>query len=377
LKVYVEKPQDENQAEKEKTVISLIGAAGSVLNTKEKRGIIENVFGFELADEFVPDVLPKQNPQQNFNFNQQTHPNNSESPNEKPEAKPSQNKPKLEAKFEVKKKINNALEDAFNSPFYERTERVKGKLERKGLKPLIEKSIKLQLERLITKVEEQEKIDLDKQFVKIESVLPFPVLKDNLLNFIDLAKKEVADRVKQLKNKSKSKVKFEMLEDKINDYLNALVKFNLQGFENLDKSEKTLLGGFDGKYRGFDEETISQINTVLKEFKDGAISEVVEALTLLVETIPQARAELISQMLVANAVEKSRYLEYLDNDYKFKRHLGVNDARETIYSTEASKKGVVPIDFVYSHQIGDGQSPPLHFGERSSMIYGIERSDIE
>ena len=366
LKVYVEKPQDENQAEKEKTVISLIGTAGDVLNIKEKREIIEQIFGFELEDEFVPDVLPEQNPQQNQN------------PNQKPQnSTENQNKPKFEAKFEVKKKLNNALEKALNSTFYERTERVKGKLEKKGLKPLLEKSIKLQLERTIAKIKEQDKIDLEKQFVKIESVLPFPVLKDNLLNFADLAKKEVASRVKELKNKSKSKAKFGELEDKINDYLNALVKFNLQGYDSLEKSEKALLGGFDGKYKGFDEETITQINTVLKEFKDGAISEIVEALNLLVETMPQARAELISQMLVANAVEKSRYIEYLDKDFKFKRHLGVNDSRETIYSTEASRKGVVPIDFVYNHQIGDGQSPPLHFGERSSMIYGIEESDIE
>lgn len=348
LEVYVEKPQDEDQNEKEKSIISLIGTARDILSTEEKRQIIKDTFGFDLADSFEPETLPE--PEQ-----------------------PEENQPNF-VKF-AKKKDRNILEDAFKSPFYERTERVKGKPEKKGLKPLIEKSIKRQLERTITNFKENDSLDLDKHFVKIESVLPFTVLKDNLLNFVDLARQEVADRMKELGRDPKFSAKF-ALSDVLDRFLNALVKFNLQGYDSLTKAEKDLLGDFDGDYKGFDEETINQINTVLQEFKDEPLDQIIEALTTLIDNMPENRAKLIADMLVSNAVEKSRYLEYKDKEAKFKRHLGVRDSRETEFSTEATAEGVVPIDFVYNHQIGDGQAPPLHFGERSSMVYGWVKEDL-
>ena len=360
LRVYVEKPQDEDQAEKERSIISLIGTASDILSTEEKRRIIKDTFGFDLADNFEPDELPEEE-----------EPEEEEPEEEKPEPEQEEEP----AKFEVKKKDRNILEEAFKSSYYERSERVKGKIEKKGLKPLLEKSIRLQLERTITNFKENESFDLKKHFVKIESVLPFRVLKDNLENFVDIARQEVADRIKELGKKSKFSSKF-ALSDVLDTYLNALVKFNLQGYDSLSKEERDLLGDFDGKYKGFDEETINQINTVLQEFKDSPFDEIVTALTVLIEKLPKARAELISQMLVVNAVERSRYLEYKDKGFKFKRHLGVRDNRETTYSIEASRLGVVDIDYVFNHQIGDGQAPPLHFRERSSMIYGIEKSDI-
>lgn len=361
FKVFVEKPQDEDQAAKEKSIINLLRNSSDILNTTEKRQILKETFGFDLADNFEPD--------------QPTEPQESE----QPELNQNNQQPvKNQATFSQKKNKKTALEKALESPFYERSERVKGELERKGLKPLLEKSIKRQLERTIANFKENESLDLDKHFVKIETVLPFTVFKDNLLNFVDLAKKEVEDRKRELgRDKvAKNSVKFS-LKSNIESFIDALVKYNLKGFNSLTESEKTLLNGFDGDYKGIDEETSNQINTVLKEFADSSFDEIVEALETLVETLPKNRAELISRMTIANAVEKSRYLSYIESEATLKRHLGVNDGRETQISIDASSKGIVPIDFVYTHTVGDGLSTPLHFNDRSSIIYGWERDELE
>lgn len=360
FKVYVEKPQNEDQNKKEKSIVDLFSRSGDVLNTKEKREIINRVFGFDLPENFEPD--------------QPIEPETNE-PNQQ-EPAPAQEAVRNQ-KFAEKKSQKTVLDKAFKSPFYQRAERTKGKVEKKGLKPLLEKSFKRQLERTITNFKENDSLDLNKHFVKIESLLPFTVLKDNLLNFVDLARQEVEDRIKELRPSIKSSAKFnEILNTQIEAFIDALVKYNLKGFASLTQAEKTLLNGFDGDYKGIDEETSNQINTVLKEFADKPFDEVVEALVALVDTLPQNRAELIAQMTIVNTVEKTRYLEYINEGFKFKRHLGVQDSRETEFSTEASSAGVVPIDYVYRHQIGDGQAPPLHFNERSSMIYGLTEEDI-
>ena len=76
-------------------------------------------------------------------------------------------------------------------------------------------------------------------------------------------------------------------------------------------------------------------------------------------------------------MDKVRFDAYFDEGYKFKRHLTVGDHRVVEISKQAENAGIVPIDFVYNHQIGDGLRSPLHFRERGSEIYGMERDELE
>lgn len=356
--IQFEKPNNEDQQAKRKIYLELIKQ--DILSKEEKRKILIEHFDLEI-DEKVPEELTDKLPE----------PETQEAlPEPETERVEMSQKKKIDLKAEQKKIDKITIE----SPYYERDEYVDGKLTKKGIKPLIQNAIEKQVKDFIKKVKKQGKVDLDKQFTKAETFLPFPVLKSNILNFVELAKNEVRETAK--KKGKKIKFKFDLNED-LQDYVEALTKFNLKGADNLTNREKTLLGSFDNTYSGFDDATRDQINTVIKEFSDKPIDELIEALEVLVDNMSANRAELIARMTVNNAVEKTRYYSYLDLEATWKRHIGVNDGKETTYSTEATAQGVVPIDFVYNHQIGDGKSVPLHFNERSSIVYGWAKEDLE
>jgi hypothetical protein len=337
IKVYVEKPQDEDQIAKEQSVIDLVSRAGDILTQQEKRKIIKDTFGLDLT------------------LNEETEP---------------QPQPQPEKKQFSKIKNTSYIDEVFSSPFFERVQIVNGQLTKKGFKPNIENLIKRQIERIADKILENNSTDLDKNFVKAESLYSFTAFKDDLQNFVILAKKLVNEKINFEKEEKRTYT------EELNEYIDALITYNLKGAAELTDRQKELLGKFDDGYGGFDNETKNQIGNLIERYKEQPLDTIVNILKQEAEKIAKARASLITRMLTTSVVEKTRYYEHKDKGYKYKQHLGVMDDRETIYSRQATAKGVVPIDYVYNHQIGDGKSLPLHFNERSTMIYLLNENDL-
>lgn len=253
-------------------------------------------------------------------------------------------------------------EKALESKEFKRKEPSGGskKKEPRGFLPQWEKSITKQLKAYIKKLEGYDSVEkaiknLDKDFPKIETYYSFNALEKDLLRFADLAIKQTVETFAD--------------EDDF-EFPQAILDL-------IEERTQLLLKG-DKEYKGVDAQTASQINTILKNILDSGegIQAAIQVIDVAIPDISRGRAKRIAETEVSAVVEGSRFALFEGEGYKFKRHLGVNDSRESIYSREASALGVVPIDYEYTSAWGTSKVLPLHPHERSTLVYGMTEEDI-
>ena len=277
--------------------------------------------------------------------------------------------------------LENRVQDkAFDSFLFARTERdSKGEKVKKGFLAHLENAFEKQIKRTVENMVKNDSKDVLKNFVKLETVLPFNVLSSDLKNFGDYSKKETEKEIKAFdkQGKVKNQIGFE-LSQPVKEYFDARTQLLLQGYDSLNPKQKALMSDWnDTAYKGIDAQTLAEIEAFIKKNADLSIEDLTNLILKEFKEISEKRAVEIAETEVVNAIERVRYNTYLENDFKFKRHLTVNDSRVVDISRRAESKGIVPIDFVYEHQIGTGLSSPLHFRERGSEVYGITKEDLE
>jgi len=363
--VEFEAPNNEDEQAKRKQYLELFKY--DILTDIEKRQILVDHFGLEITPEdFEKETLPEPAGQ-----TVDVEPIEEE----KPEQFSKKDKKKityqeLKAKYPFQFGI---IDDAIESFYFVRTEDDgKGNKIKKGFLAHLENAIDKQIKRTAENLLKQDKLDIKKAFVKLETVLPFNVLNGDLNNFANFAQEKVNQDIK------KSKIGFS-LSAPVKAYFEARTILLLKGYDELSKSQQDLIKDewADTAYEGVDGETLSQITTFIKNNAEKSIDELVVLLLDKFKDFGEKRAVEIAETEVANAVDKVRFDSYFDAGYKFKRHLTVRDGRVVPISRQAEAEGIVPIDFVYNHQIGNGLRSPLHFRERGSEIYGVEREDLE
>lgn len=359
FEVRFEKPTQEDTINKQKNFVSMISVSGQYLSQLEIRAAIKEVFDLNINPENIPEEIKK-----------------------KDDVKIEKDNNEKKFQFAKKKaKITpiNWVQKALDSSLYSITTRTpNGSKTKKGFLPKLEKAFEAQLKQTLENIKKRKEvkdIDLAKDFVKLESVLPFNVLKSELLNFADFGRNSVLSEVKKIKESIQD------LSDTILNYFDIRTQLLLQGWDSLSKKQQRVLEGEweDTEYEGVDAKTLAQIMRVLENNLDKPIDELIDIINDKFKSIAGNRAVEIVETEIANAVEYTRYQTYVDEfDSKWKRHVGVNDDREVAISRQASNAGIVAIDYVYRHDIGDGLKVPLHFRDRSSMVYSVfDKSDLE
>jgi hypothetical protein len=223
----------------------------------------------------------------------------------------------------------------------------------KGFLPQWEKAITKQVEAFIEKLEKstQEKA-LTVVFPKIETYYSINALKGDLLRFVDLAITTEA-----------------FADNNLDSYPKYILDF-------VDGRASDILKGNSDTFKSVDEETSSQILTILKNNIDKGLDTAIEAIATALPELAKNRATIIAETEVSNAVEGTRYLRFSDEGYKYKRLLNVGDNRVSDYCVEADSLGVVPIDYEYNGAFGKSKTLPLHPRERSTMVFGMTEDEI-
>jgi len=372
VKAGFEVPNNEDTIALRKQTVDLLKTPNLPLTDTEKRQILIDNYGLSIvADDYEPPELPAQQGQTLDAENV-----------EKEEGKTTFSFKKENKKKEIIEYIaKNRIQDkAFDSFYYSRTERNgDGKLIKKGFLSHLENAFEKQIKRTAENMKKNDSLDLSKNFVKLETVLPFNVLNSDLQNFADFSKTETEKEIKRfLETKEvKRKIGFDLSEP-VKKYFEVRTKLLLQGYGSLTDEEKEVIQASwqDQSYKGLDEKTQKEVQSVINKNLDKPTEDIIELILKVSKDIGDQRAVMIAETEVVNAVERVRFETYKENDFKVKRHLMVRDDRVVEISKEAAAKGVVPIDYVYRHQIGDGLASPLHFRERGSEVYGFTKEDL-
>jgi hypothetical protein len=224
----------------------------------------------------------------------------------------------------------------------------------------IKKAIKTQIIKYAESLEKKDTVDKLVELDKLESFYSFSSFRDNLKKFAKIGFDDV--------------IKDDRITYSINYADTTFGKYTDAVISIINSRIDALLNG-TSEFASVDGETASIIQTILKNNIELGTKQIAVKILEKVEEISINRAELIAQMEVVNAVESTRNLIYQDNNFKYKRAL--NNAPITDQCQTNKQKGIVDINYVYEHKLGDGQYPPFHFRCKTSLVYSEDKEDLK
>jgi hypothetical protein len=222
----------------------------------------------------------------------------------------------------------------------------------------LKKAVQKQIENYIEKIEKKGEKETTVELEKFESFFSFSAFRDSLKKFALIGYNEAVETITA--KFAKSDDAFGVYTDEVMDMINSRIDSLLNG---------------SSEFKSIDEETASQIQTILSQNIELGVSQIAVKIKEKIKDISRNRAELIAQMEVVNAVESTRNTIYKENNYKYKRALNNSPKTDECQSNKA--EGVVDFDHVYSHTIGNGLYPPFHFRCKTSLVYGEEKEELQ
>jgi hypothetical protein len=223
-----------------------------------------------------------------------------------------------------------------------------GNKEPKGFLASFEKAITKQIETFAKLYNENQKAN----FPKLETFYSFNALKKDYFKWIDFGQKLAEKEIQ-------GKLKFASL-----DYSSDILKWVEDRVEGVLKGNDVL--------ESVDIATQEQVFTAIKNSVEQnlAIADIVKNIINSIPQIAKSRAKLIASMETAAAVEFARFDYFKKEGFTKKKHLAINDGRDTIWSLKAQDLGWVDIDYKYDTQFGRKSATlPLHFRDRGTLIF--------
>lgn len=222
----------------------------------------------------------------------------------------------------------------------------------KGFLPNWGKAFEKQLNEFLKNIKKKKTVEdiSKKDLPKIESFYSFNTLKRDLMKFANKGYNEFIKETKKQPNAFK-------LPDLIVKAIDLRVEALLKGNE---------------LFKSVDEETSNQILNIIKEAE--SVSEAVSFITDTFSSFTKARAKLIAETEVADAVENSRFLMYKDEGYKWKKWLTVADEDVRATHQDNEDEGIIAINKKFSNgNDRAGQEPRC----RCTTIYGKTKEELE
>jgi hypothetical protein len=163
---------------------------------------------------------------------------------------------------------------------------------------------------------------------KIESFYGFKTLKSDLLEFAGMG----LDNFKEEQKANGYSLKQEYFDG---EYPQSVLDY-------IDKRTEFLLKG-DGDYTGLDGETASRVMTIIQENISDGVDVLALKILKLIPEITEERAKMIAHTEVANAVEKTRNIMYVEAFPEGKKEwqTSVNDVCPYCINNEA--QGIIGI----------------------------------
>lgn len=138
-----------------------------------------------------------------------------------------------------------------------------------------------------------------------------------------------------------------------------------------DRADFLLKG--EGDYKGVDEKTREELETIILDNAGKPIEEVIQAIVQRIPEIAFNRATLISETEVAYIVEQTRFVSYRERGHRFKRWLTVADDLVRASHRTNEDQGAIPIADNFSNGNSTAGEDPRC---RCTVIYAREVDDI-
>lgn len=251
------------------------------------------------------------------------------------------------------------IDRAWNSEYFykldDKDKDVRGRPKEKGFITRWKKAIKAQLNDYADKAKsyktgEEALENLAKDMPKIESYYSFPTLKKDLLKFagmgIDEFDKDMGKKTNQINYFS-------------GEYPPAVVEF-------VESRTIAVLKGLED-YKGVDAATTQQISTLIAENISEPVPNLIEILLDKIPKMSVVRAEIIARSEVALAVEGSRNIMYIQENYGFKESLTIGDDRVSEVCLDNARQGRIGINKAFVAT--DTQFSPHHPRCRCTILY--------
>lgn len=204
--------------------------------------------------------------------------------------------------------------------------------------------------RKFQKLKDDDVLTLKVELTKIETFYSFPALKKDLLSFAGLALDDV---------KADKRTKFSVRRDYFDgEYPQAII-------DNIDQYTEALLKGND-LFDTIDIETTSQIQNIIKENASSGVFEITKILEASIPNLAIERAKLIAQTSVAEAVEKTREILYLQEFPKGSKSWQTAVTDVCVICEGNERQGKIKIDKVFSSGVS---APSAHPNCKCTALY--------
>jgi hypothetical protein len=229
----------------------------------------------------------------------------------------------------------------------------------KSLEDKLTKALSKQLNAYLKAIEDKGATNVP--FPKLETYFAFNIMQKELLKVTDIAVDEFNKKVPE-NNLPKTNVK---------DKLFFAGEYPQYIIDLITQRTTMLLKGL-GNYRGLDDETSAQVNTILAQNADKGVVASALALKNAIPQLTERRAKLIAQTEIGNAVMASQDEMYKANSATSKKFITIGDSRTRESHRSAGKLGWVAIDYDYGGFTRGGQEPNC----RCDTIYGFKNEHL-
>lgn len=163
--------------------------------------------------------------------------------------------------------------------------------------------------------------------------------------------------------------------------IDARAQLMIKGWDSLSEDQKKLLRVFSEDlkgYKGVDQETTNEINTILKNIAtnyqgSAGIAKAVEKILEIAPELSQNRAQVIAETEIAQSVEGTREILYREAGYQWHSWDTVGDLRVRDSHKANKEEGVIPISQAFT---SGENSPAEAIRCRCSVRYGKSKEDL-